>query len=223
LGVGTGEPLNEVPLGYEYPGYKERSERMKEALEIFRALFSGEKLNYTGTFYKTENVKLYSPPLHTIPVYLAAGGPKSADLAAQYADGVIVSVKDVQQYKNEILAPLYEKVKDPTIVASRWTVFASNPDEAWNALQSWRGLRAPNRNTISDPEELQKEADSLPREEVISKYSLASSPEDYLKVYAPLISELHAKYVVLQTTTAGKQEDLIQMLGKEVVPELKKL
>ena len=43
LGVGTGENLNEGPLGYTFPKYAERAARMREALEIMRRLLDGEK------------------------------------------------------------------------------------------------------------------------------------------------------------------------------------
>jgi len=76
LGVGTGEKLNESPLGYDFPVYQERAERMREALEIIRKLLSGEKLNYNGKYYKTNKAKLYSPPLSKLPIYMAAGGSK---------------------------------------------------------------------------------------------------------------------------------------------------
>ena len=48
LGIGTGENLNEEPLGYKFPDYKERSDRIIEAIEIMEALLSGEKLSYEG-------------------------------------------------------------------------------------------------------------------------------------------------------------------------------
>ena len=48
LGVGTGENLNEGPLGYEFPKYAERAARMSEALDIMRALLDGEKLTFDG-------------------------------------------------------------------------------------------------------------------------------------------------------------------------------
>ena len=38
LGVGTGENINEGPLGYSFPAYKERAGRMREALQIMRRL-----------------------------------------------------------------------------------------------------------------------------------------------------------------------------------------
>ena len=61
LGVGTGENINEGPLGYEFPGYAERAARMREALEIMRRLLDGEKLTYEGEYYQTDRAKLYSP------------------------------------------------------------------------------------------------------------------------------------------------------------------
>ncbi len=45
LGVGTGENINEGPLGYDFPDYAERNARMTESLEIMRRLLDGEKLH----------------------------------------------------------------------------------------------------------------------------------------------------------------------------------
>ena len=88
LGVGTGENINEGPLGYEFPAYAERNARMTEALEIMRRLLDGEKLTYEGAYYQTDRAKLYSPPIGPVPILLAAGGPKSAALAGESAQGV---------------------------------------------------------------------------------------------------------------------------------------
>ncbi len=94
LGVGTGENINEGPLGYEFPAYRERNGRMTEALEIMRRLLDGEKLETAGSYYTTDRAKLYSPPLGPVPIWLAAGGPKSATLTAEMAQGIVTSVKD---------------------------------------------------------------------------------------------------------------------------------
>ena len=94
LGVGTGENINEGPLGYNFPKYEERKNRLIESLTIIRRLLNGEKLTFDGEYYKTEKAKLYSPPLKHIPIWLAAGGPKSAQVAAEHADGLMISVKD---------------------------------------------------------------------------------------------------------------------------------
>jgi coenzyme F420-dependent glucose-6-phosphate dehydrogenase len=46
LGVGTGEALNERPLGFPFPGYAERQARMQEALEIMHRLLAGQKVTF---------------------------------------------------------------------------------------------------------------------------------------------------------------------------------
>ncbi len=222
LGVGTGESLNEVPLGYQFPKYKERSERMKEALQIMTQLLAGEKITFEGRYYQTQKAKLYSPPLHYVPTLLAAGGPKSAELAAQYADGLIVSVKDPAESVSSIVAPAKEKAVGKKFItaASRWTVFAHDENEAWEALLAWRGLRAPSRDTAIDPEDLQKEADALPKSEILSRYTIISTPQGYVDAYRPLITQVNADIVCIQTTSTN-QEEVIRLLGKEVLPKLK--
>ena len=40
LGVGTGERLNEQPFGQRWPRAGERRERMREAIDVIRALWS---------------------------------------------------------------------------------------------------------------------------------------------------------------------------------------
>jgi coenzyme F420-dependent glucose-6-phosphate dehydrogenase len=217
LGVGTGENINEGPLGYIFPGYAERAGRMTEALQIMRRLLDGEKLDYAGQYYQTHAAKLYSPPLHRIPIYLAAGGPKSAALAGEHADGVIASVKDPAETRTKVIDP----AGGGTVVATRWTVLASSDDEAWQALGPWRGLRAPSRATATDPAILQREADELPREDILGRYSRAKTVADFYQLYRPLITEVGAEIVGIQAT-ALDQEKLIRSVGADIVSRLKK-
>ena len=71
-----------------------------------------------------------------------------------------------------------------------------------------------------DPEDLQKEADTLPKSEILSRYTRVSSPQEYIDAYKPLITVLSSDIVCIQTTSVN-QEELINMLGKEVLPKLK--
>jgi coenzyme F420-dependent glucose-6-phosphate dehydrogenase len=226
LGVGTGENINEGPLGYEFPAYAERNARMSESLEIMRRLLDGEKLTYQGEFYETDRAKLYSPPLGPVPILLAAGGPKSATLAGEKAQGVITSVKDPAETMERVVGPLREAAANagepaPTVLATRWSLFAEDEDEAWQALHSWRGLRAPGRLEAVDPETLRKRADEMPREEVLGRYSLVNSIDEIVDVYRPLVDDLGADIVTFQMASLD-QPALIDLLGTQVVPRLKK-
>jgi coenzyme F420-dependent glucose-6-phosphate dehydrogenase len=226
LGVGTGENINEGPLGYDFPAYKERNARMTEALEIMRRLLDGEKLTFDGDYYQTDRAKLYSPPVQEhLPIYLAAGGPKSATLAGQRADGVITSVKVPGDTLEKVVEPLNEAATEaghpaPTVLATRWSIWAETENEAWQALTSWRGLRAPGRLEAVDPQTLRERADEMPREEVLERYSRVTTPQDIVDLYRPLISELGADIVTFQMV-ALDQERLITSLGTQVLPALR--
>jgi G6PDH family F420-dependent oxidoreductase len=225
LGVGTGENINEGPLGYRFPKYAERNARMTESLEIMRRLLDGEKLTFEGEFYVTDRAKLYSPPFGDVPILMAAGGPKSASLAGEKAQGVITSVKDPAETLERVIEPLQEAAAksaqpDPTVLATRWSIFAADEGEAWNALYPWRGLRAPGRLEAVDPQELRERADELPRSEVLGRYSLVSSVKEVVDIYRPLVDELNADIVTFQMASLD-QPALIEFLGKEVLPHLR--
>lgn len=227
LGVGTGENINEGPLGYEFPKYAERNARMSEALTIMRRLLDGEKLTYEGEYYQTDSARLYSPPLGPVPILMAAGGPKSATLAGEKAQGVITSVKDPTDTREKVIEPLRQTAArhghpEPTVLATRWSIFAESEDDAWEALFSWRGLRAPGRLEAVDPETLRRRADELPREEVLGRYSLVSSADEIVEVYRPLITHLGADVITFQMASLN-QPALIEMLGKDVIPVLAEL
>lgn len=225
LGVGTGENINEGPLGYDFPAYAERNARMSESLEIMRRLLDGEKVTFDGEYYRTDRAKLYSPPLGAVPILMAAGGPKSATLAGEKAQGVITSVKDPAETIERVVDPLRAAAResghgDPTVLATRWSLFAANDDEAWEALHSWRGLRAPGRLEAVDPKELRERADEMPREEVLGRYSLVHSVSEIVEVYRPLVDELRADIVTFQMASLD-QPALIDLLGSEVLPVLR--
>ena len=225
LGVGTGENINEGPLGYDFPKYAERNARMSESLQIMRRLLDGEKLTFSGDYYSTDRAKLYSPPVGPVPILMAAGGPKSATLAGQLAQGVVTSVKDPEETLERVVGPLRSAAAEsgrpePTVLATRWSLFAANEEEAWHSLYSWRGLRAPGRLEAVDPQTLRERADELPREEVLGRYSLVNNVDEIVDTYRPLVDTLGADIVTFQMASLD-QPALIDLLGSQVLPALR--
>ncbi len=224
LGIGTGEGINERPLGWEFPGYKERAARMAEAITIMRRLLAGEKLDFVGAHYRTHAAKLYSPPLGPVPIWMAAGGPQSATMAGRLADGLILSMKLPAEAREQVIEPFRRAALEagrpaPTIVAQRWSILARDEDEAWGALAAWRGLRVEGRLEEVDPAVLRARADAMDRREIIGKYAWARRPEDLIAIYRPLV-EVGADVVTLQVTSVD-QESTIRQLGAEVLPGLR--
>jgi coenzyme F420-dependent glucose-6-phosphate dehydrogenase len=226
LGVGTGEALNERPMGFPFPGYAERQVRMQEGLEIMHSLLRGEKLTFHGEYYTTETAKLYSPPKGPVPILMAAGGPKSAQFAGTHADGLITSVKDPADTVAKVIAPYREAAtkagRGHLVLATRWTVLADGPDEAWQALSSMRGLRAPGRLEATDPQELRIKADDMDRAEVLASYAVVPDAEGLISAYHPLVTDVGADIVSIQVMSEDPMAT-IEIIGKEVLPELRKL
>lgn len=225
LGVGTGENINEGPLGFEFPGYKERIERMEEALAIMHRLFGGEKLDFEGKYYTCDKARLYSPPIRPVPIWMAAGGPQSATFAGANADGLITSVKVPAETIEKVITPFrnaaVENSNTGSIMATRWTVFAKDDDEAWAALGTMRGLRAPGRLDAVDPMVLRQRADEMDRDEILTKYTIVSSIDELVEAYSPLVTDIGADYVAIQIASTDP-DGVIEMVGKELLPELRR-
>lgn len=223
LGVGTGENINEGPLGFEFPGYTERIGRMGEALEIMHRLLAGEKLDFEGTYYQCRKAKLYSPPTHDVPIWMAAGGEKSAAFAGKNVEGLIVSVKDPAEAVEKIIKPFQGVRQAPgTVMATRWVVLAATDAEAWEALGSMRGLRAPGRAEEVDPMILRQRADEMDRKEILSKYTVVKDSAGLIDAYRPLVTDVGAGYVSIQVASTDPDRTL-NVIGSEVLPELRKL
>jgi coenzyme F420-dependent glucose-6-phosphate dehydrogenase len=224
LGVGTGEAINERPLGFDFPGYAERQGRMQEALEIIHRLFAGEKLTFHGDYYTAETAKLYSPPVSQLPVLMAAGGPKSATFAGHYADGLITSVKQPEETVAKVIEPYRqaaaERGASQMVLATRWTVLAGSPDDAWQALRPMRGLRAPGRLEAADPAELRYRADEMDRSEVLGSYTVVPDAAGLVGAYKPLVTDVGADIVSIQVNSEDPMA-AIEMIGKEVLPQLR--
>jgi coenzyme F420-dependent glucose-6-phosphate dehydrogenase len=226
LGLGTGEAINERSLGFPFPGYGERHARMGEALEIIRRLLDGEKLSYHGSYYTTETAKLYSLPTRPVPMLMAAGGPKSATLAGQRADGIITSVKNPEDTISKVIEPYRrsagERNGSQLVLATRWTVLAEDNDQAWLALSSMRGLRAPGRLEAADPAELRARADAMDPAEVLGSYTIVRDAAGLIQAYQPLVTGIDADIVSIQVASLDPMA-AISLIGKEVLPQLRSL
>ena len=89
LGVGTGERLNEHVLGDRWPPAGERLDMLADAVDIIRALWSGNEVTRDGAYFSVEQARLYTRPHEPPELLMAAGGSQAGRLAARVADGLI--------------------------------------------------------------------------------------------------------------------------------------
>jgi alkanesulfonate monooxygenase SsuD/methylene tetrahydromethanopterin reductase-like flavin-dependent oxidoreductase (luciferase family) len=92
--------------------------QVQEYIQIVRAAMRGEKLNFEGRFFTAQNFKLaFKPSGRTIPIYLAAFGPKMTRLAGRISDGVLINMAnpaEIRRIAEEVKSGAAEAGKDPS-------------------------------------------------------------------------------------------------------------
>lgn len=102
LGLGAGERLNEHIVGEGWPSASVRRERLREAIEIIRRLWTGKYVSFRGKYFNLDDAKIFDLPDQPLKLYLAAGGPQAAKLAAEIADGMCNTEPNEEVFKTYI-------------------------------------------------------------------------------------------------------------------------
>jgi F420-dependent oxidoreductase-like protein len=90
LGIGAGWFEGEhVAYGFDFPPLKERFERLEDALNITRMMFTQDVSSYSGKHYRVENALNNPKPIRgDIPILVGGSGErKTLRFVAKYADG----------------------------------------------------------------------------------------------------------------------------------------
>jgi alkanesulfonate monooxygenase SsuD/methylene tetrahydromethanopterin reductase-like flavin-dependent oxidoreductase (luciferase family) len=87
LGLGWGSVVGELEsFGIGSPESAARIGRLKESLEIVRALWRGETFDYEGEHFKLHGAQQQPGPLRGIPIVIGGAGRKTMELVAAHAD-----------------------------------------------------------------------------------------------------------------------------------------
>jgi coenzyme F420-dependent glucose-6-phosphate dehydrogenase len=93
LSVGSGEALNEAITGDPWPDKHARNDRLKECVDIMRALWDGQTVTHDGRV-RVRQARLYTRPIHPPLVVAAALTPQTAQWAGSWADALITVSSD---------------------------------------------------------------------------------------------------------------------------------
>ena len=90
LGLGVGHrPTVE---GRDGIPFRQPMARLRETIQITRALLGGEQLNFSGKHFNISNASLGAvAPDARVPIYIAALGPRMLELVGELADGVLMN------------------------------------------------------------------------------------------------------------------------------------
>jgi len=223
IGLGSGEALNEKAATGSWPKWQERWDRLIEAIDIIRALWTGNPVQHKGKYYSVD-AKLYDPPLKPIPILTAANAKKSMRLAGIHGDGLVTDPETWKQHKSQWEAGAREagkNIADMPVLIEQYAV-VGDQSEAQAAAELWRfGPKAfKGYQDIPDPAVIQQRADSeIPIEKVLSSWAVGTDPAVHIKKVQELFDS-GATIVNIHTGQAD-QKKLLDFYRSNVLPKFK--
>jgi coenzyme F420-dependent glucose-6-phosphate dehydrogenase len=232
LGLGTGEALNDVAVtGMEWPEFKERFARMREAIDLMRRLWTEDHVDHDGEYYKTVGATIYDKPAKPVPVYVAAGGPVVARYAGRVGDGFIcTSGKGMKLYQEELVPALTEGLekagRTPESLDRMIEVKLSydhDADFALHATRFWAplSLTAEQKHSVHSSQEMERLADELPIEQVAKRWIVAAKPDAVLEGLKPYIDAGFTNLVF--HAPGADQVRFMDQFAADVMPRLRDL
>ncbi|HWF73949.1 MAG TPA: LLM class F420-dependent oxidoreductase [Solirubrobacteraceae bacterium] len=176
--LGIGGAWNEdehVGYGFDFPPIGERLDRLEEALQICRAMFTEEAPSFSGRHYRIHQALNFPRPIRPegIPILIGGGGERrTLRLVAQYADACnLFGDLETIRHKLDVLERHCEAVgRDPaTITKTRLGSLviaetAERAEEKARAMIEERGIdeeRFRATTTVGDPDTVCEQVSEL--------------------------------------------------------------
>jgi alkanesulfonate monooxygenase SsuD/methylene tetrahydromethanopterin reductase-like flavin-dependent oxidoreductase (luciferase family) len=87
LGIGAGSVPDEfTTFGVGATEPRDRVDRLRETLEVLRALWAGDVVDYDGRFHKLRGARQEPLPLGRIPIVIGGQGPRMLAIVREFAD-----------------------------------------------------------------------------------------------------------------------------------------
>ena len=228
LGVGTGESLNEVPVGVAWPEQAERFARLRESVGLIQQLWRGERLTIEGDYYRIANATIYDRPEEPVPVYIAASGPAAARLAGRIADGFIcTSGKGAELYVDTLLPGLVEGAEKAGRDAAgidkmieMKVSFDTDHAQAMEDTKIWAALALTGEQKMGIHDALEmEEAAKLAEPVAHRRWLVSADPDEHIEQIAPYLA-YGFNHLVFHFP--GKdQETAIKRYGELILPRLR--
>lgn len=229
LGVGTGEAMNEVPLGVEWPEQKVRFQKLKEAVQLMQQLWREERVSFEGDHFRTDNATVYDRPPDGVPLYIAASGPAAARLAGRLADGFIcTSGKGAELYVETLLPAVREGAEkagrsfdELDLMIEMKVSFDADRARALEDTRNWGALALTpeEKSGIEDPIEMERRADALPVERAASRWIVSDDADEHVEQLLEYVA-MGFQHLVFHFP-GDDQPRALRAYGEQVLPRLR--
>ena len=232
LGLGSGEALNEHVVGRYWPEAPERINRMFEAVEIIKKLFSSglnnRDVKHDGHYYKLESTRLWTMPDAAPEILVATAGPVTAKRAGRTVDGIITEngpTEKIGTLLERFALGAREVGRDPATMPKVLRLhlsWAPTDEEAMrNAVLEWPngGMRFP-KSDIRSPFELEQIA-KMVRPADFEGRMLVTADLDAHRAGIQRYLDLGFDRIYLHNV-GRNQREWLEVFGRDVLPQLRR-
>lgn len=222
LAVGSGEALNESITGARWPGKSERNRRLKECVDVMRALWSGRTVDHEG-LVTARGARLYSLPPTPPPVIGACLSAPTAEWMGGWADGMVTVAQETGALKQIVDAFRAGGGAGKPVYLQVTLSFAATEDEALQAAcREWpqAGLESDQLADLDSPQAFMRAAARLAPADVAKGVRVSSSVQQHIDWLASDI-ELGFERLYLHNVHRD-QERFVSEFAERVLPALRK-
>jgi len=220
LGIGSGEALNEVPVGDDWPSTADQIARLDEALDIIDRLWKGETITQDGHF-RLKDCKLHTLADRRPPIWVSAFGPQAAEVAGRWGDG-LWTLPDPDSTP-EVIDAYRQAGGDGEIVFQALVSWAPSDEEAIEQARKWKGAQPLEhfKEDWHEPRKMYEHGEQEVSDEEFAENIIAASDPDQIVERLREMEKLGATVITLQNNSAGNVEQAIEVLGERVLPALR--
>ena len=228
VGLGSGESLNESPLGLDWPAPGDQLAALEEACGLIRRLWNGERVDHEGRFFRTKRASLHTRPELPPPLYVSAFHPGAARVAGRYGDGLWTfgDPETAPQLIETYRAAAEEAGRAPgTIVFEAGFSWAPNDEEALEGARVWKGA-VPDEFYVDDwfdPQAMYEEGERQVSDEDFKEQNIISSdPEEHVDRIKQIEALADGDMIVKLSNQSGPTAlDAIRIYAEQVLPRLR--
>jgi len=225
LGVGSGESLNESPVGFDWPDGETQLELMEEALDVIRRLWAGETLD-GGNHFRMKAARLYTLPDRPPPLYVSAFHPGAAAAAGRLGDGLWclgdpeLAPDVIDVYRGACSDAGREEGE---IVLQAMIAWGRDDDEALEGARPWKGAQPPEYyvDDWHDPAAMFAHAEETVSDAEYRRKAILSADADEHVERLRQIVGLGATTLAVINPSGNDPEGAIRFYGEEVLPRLR--
>jgi coenzyme F420-dependent glucose-6-phosphate dehydrogenase len=226
LGVGSGESLNESPLGAEWPPVGEQIDRMEEALELIHVLFEGKRISGEGDHFSADGAFLHTRPQRRPPIFVSAFGPRAARVAGRLGDGVwtLADPDSVPEILDAYRGAAEDAGREPgEVLLQAGFSWARDDDAALEGARVWKGAQPKEfyRDDWHDPAAMLERGEEQVSDEALREALIISSDPDEHAERVREVERLGATTVVLMNNSGADPRGAIDVYGRSVLPQLR--